>query len=386
MIGHRRMAVIVAVGAALVLAGGSTVYAATTASQPVSCTIDANVLACPLPAPPPPATVTTTSTATTTATAVATTTVTAPPTTATVTRTASVTNTVTPTTSASTTTTTAAPVAGANLNLDWNTCNTSQWTGNSSLEAGSTPAHQSVVVSDLRRTATGCANRFEIHNASTDINSGFRALWSKYDTQEGTAGGSDFVYGLSIRVSAVPNYAAVWELHQRANIYSVDNDLALAPHALMFRSGQLQYREMTGAAQWVNGQWTSYANYQDQKVLLPTVAADTWYDVMIRIKTSEGTDGLTQVYARQAGQPWPSTPNWQNAGPSVQYIPGGLDPNIPNKISTFTPAGGYSGLFVTTGIYTGSNTWAQSVSQVNVWIDELRRYPDLPSAKAGWNN
>jgi len=364
--------------------GGTVAYGAATSTD-VACTITENTLSCPLPASPAPVTVT--ESATVTAPPV---TVTAPP----VTVTATVTSTVAPPVSTSppvtttAATTSAPPVAGANLNLDWDTCDTSQWTatGWGSLEAGSQPAHQSVVVSDVRRVPTGCANRFEIHNNATDINTGFRALWSRYDSQEGTVGGTDFVWGLSFRVSAVPAYAAVWELHHRSNIYSIDNDLALAPHAVMIRNGQLQYREMTGAGVWSGGQWTGYSNYQDQKVLLPTVAANTWYDVLIRVKTSEGADGLTQVYAKPAGQAWPSVPSWQNAGPSLPFVPGGLDPKVPNKISVSQPGAGASltGLYVTVGMYTGSNSWAQPTSQVYTWVDQLRRYPDLVSAKAGW--
>ena len=121
-------------------------------------------------------------------------------------------------------------------------------------------------------------------------------------------------------------------------------------------------------------------------MVLPSLSANTWYDVMIRIKTSEGADGLTQVYARRAGQAWLTMPSWQNAGPSLPYVPGGLDPKIPKKIDTYQPGAGanLTGLYVTTGLYTGSNTWAQSTSQVYAYIDQLRRYTDFASAKAGF--
>src|SRR4051794_10191513 len=55
---------------------------------------------------------------------------------------------------------------GVTLDLDWDTCDNSQWTtsGNGALEAGSDPERQSVITSQVRRVAQGCANRFEIED------------------------------------------------------------------------------------------------------------------------------------------------------------------------------------------------------------------------------
>lgn len=107
MIPRKRLAVIGAV-AALLVAGGGIAYGAA-APQPVPCTIDAEILTCPLPAKPP---VTVTSTAT------ATSTVTAPPATVTVTATPTDTVTATPTsTSTPVTTTTTTPPTGQTLGV-----------------------------------------------------------------------------------------------------------------------------------------------------------------------------------------------------------------------------------------------------------------------------
>ena len=279
--------------------------------------------------------------------------------------------------------------SGITLNLDWDTCDDSQWTatGHGRLEAGTDPRHQSVVTSSIRRSESGCADRFEIHDDRTDINAGFRSLWARYDSGEGTTGGVDFVYGLSFRVSSVLRYVHIWELQKRANLYADLPQLSVAPHALLIRDGQLQYREMTGAARWEDGRWAGWSNYQDQRVVLARVSPDTWYDVMIRIRTSEGADGLTQVYARQAGQAWPTEPDWQNRGPSLPYIPGGLDPDIPRKISVYQPSAataGLTGLYVEAGVYTGSSSWQEATSRVYVYLDELRRYATLASARAGF--
>jgi hypothetical protein len=278
---------------------------------------------------------------------------------------------------------------GITLNLDWDICSSAQWTatGHGALEESNDPGRHSVLTSQIRRANEGCANRFEIKDSFLDMKSGFRALWAKYDSNEGTTGGTDFVYGLSFQANAVPRYAHIWELHQRANIYRIDPDLSVAPHALIIRDGALQYREMTGAARWNGDEWTGWSNDQDQQVLLASLLPNTWYDVMIRIKASEQANGLTQVYVRQAGQSWPASPSWQNSGPSLPYVPGGLDPRIPDKIGVYQAepdTDGLTGLFLAAGIYTGSSTWIDPVSPVIVYLDQLRRYTDLASAKAGF--
>jgi hypothetical protein len=278
---------------------------------------------------------------------------------------------------------------GATLDLDWDSCTDAQWTatGHGGLEAGSEPERQSTITSEIRRSYQGCANRFEIRNDPSDVNSGFRALWARYDSNEGTTGGVDFVYGLSFRLNVIPSYAHVWILHQRANIYQIDPDLAVAPHALMIRDGALQYRELTGAAVWADGEWLGWSNAQDRQTVLPDLSPNIWYDVMIRIRASEFADGLTQVYARQAGHSWPARPSWQNAGPSLPYVPGGQDPRIPEKIDVYQSQPGYpglTGLYLEVGIYTGSSTWEQPQSLVQVYLDDLRRYVDLASARSGF--
>jgi hypothetical protein len=220
-------------------------------------------------------------------------------------------------------------------------------------------------------------------------NGSYRSLWAQYDSQEGTVGGSDFVYGFSFQVPTTGwGYEQLWELHQRRNIYGVSPNLAIAPHALLIRQGRLEYREMTGPARWNGSQWTGWSNYQDRIVLLPSVAANTWYDVMIHIKATEDSTGKTEVYVRQAGQAWPSAPTWVNNGPSLPYIPGGLDPNIPKKISTYDieSGTGYSGLYLEAGLYNGSTSWNETLQTIDLYMDQLRRYTDLASAKAGFPN
>lgn len=281
------------------------------------------------------------------------------------------------------------PAASATtpLNLDWDTCNNTQWTstGNGSIEAGD-PAHQLQVVSSPTRTGTGCSARFETHNSPTDqvSNGTYRSLECKYDTSDASYSGDDFVYGFSFMVPDVPLYEHIWELHQLMNINNVNPNLALAPHAVLIRNGQLQYRMMTGKALWNGSTWTGYESYNDQIPLTGALQPNAAYDVAIHIKASETSTGLIQVYVRQAGQAWPSTPTWSKSAPTVQWIPGGLDPKVPHKISTFDTYNGLKGLYVCAGVYNGSNVWQESLQQVIVYIDNLRRYTDLTSAAAGF--
>jgi hypothetical protein len=278
---------------------------------------------------------------------------------------------------------------GATLNLDWETCDESQWNldgTHGGLEA-QTPSQQSWIISTSPlRTGHGCSQKNEIANTSGDLmpGGGYRSLLAKYDSNEGFEGGNDFVYGLSIQVPVIDE-TQTWELHQRPNIYSVGNGIAIAPHAILFRNGQLQYREMTGSANWDGTQWTGWSNYQDQKVLVTSPSTNTWYDIMVHIKASEGSDGVTEVYVRPSGSAWPSTPTWSNSGPTLQYIPGGLDPNVPNKISSYdADSSGRSGFYLEMGLYNGSNTWYNTAQTIDLFTDNLRRYTDVASAKTGF--
>lgn len=280
---------------------------------------------------------------------------------------------------------------GVLRNWDFDTGNTSQWTsGNGALEAGAaqSPAgHQFAVVSSPTRDGTGYAGYHEMHNNTGDRAAGgntYRSLWGQYDEQVCGTSGEEVVYGLSLRPGQTDG-VQTWELHQRANIYNVNGSLAIAPHAILVRSNQWQYRLMAGSAIWNGSTWTGYANYQDQIPLTASITANVWYDFIVHIRASETNTGFTNVYVRQAGSAWPSTPTWSNTGPSVQFIPGGSDPAVPTKRSTFdTEAGtGYKGLYLECGIYTGSSTWFGN-SPITMYQDNLRRYDSVASAKTGF--
>jgi hypothetical protein len=281
-----------------------------------------------------------------------------------------------------------ASAAGVTLDLDSDTCNSSQWTSNGmgGIEAGD-PAHQVTFGTSQKRDPAGCATRFEMHNASSDIWAGhsYRSLLGKYDSNEGTTGGRDFSYGFSFQVEgAIPRYQHIWELHQRENIYSLGGSVSVAPHAVMLRDGRLEYRMMTGAAVWNGSSWTGYSNNNDRIVLRSSITSGTWYDVIVRVRASEGSDGLVELFVRAAGEQWSTTPIWSKAGPTLPYIPGGLDPKVPTMRSTLDTIGGQSGMYLEAGMYAGSSTWSESAQKVVLFQDNLRRYRDVASAKTGF--
>lgn len=290
------------------------------------------------------------------------------------------------------------PPGGSDLNLDYDTGTTSQWAsgqGQWSLEAGLTqnPAnHQFAIVNSPTRYGTGWCARHEMHNnPASDINFGYRSLMAKYDSDEGRDGGTDFCYGFSFQTNVSPlNYVHIWELHMRANIYNVSPSLALAPHAILLRDGQVQYRLWAGAGQWNGSSWTGYEVQLDQQMILPSYLANTWYDLIIHVKCSETASGVTEVYARQAGSSWPGSPNWASNGPNLPYVPGGLDPAVPTKQDTTWNDNGMSGLYLESGMYTGDTNWGEpekvGYPGVYMYIDQMRRYTTLAAAKAGWSD
>jgi hypothetical protein len=283
------------------------------------------------------------------------------------------------------------------LVLDWDTGDISQWTtGSGALEAGA-PAHQSTLSSTVRRGPAGWSHRFEVHNDPGDIAANsFRSLLAKYDSQEGPPGAngpSDFAYAFSFRVAqeegvtARLQYSQIWELHHRANMYSVPG-LSLAPHAVELYEGDITYRLAAGAAVWDGSAWTGWSTYLPQQLLRADYALDTWYDLVIRIKCSEGADGVTQVWCRAEGEPWPAVPQFDHAGPTLPYVPAGLDPNVPVEISTgdAIPSDGMTGLYLEAGLYTGSSTWYpnESTQQQIIYMDGMRRYPTAAAAMSGF--
>lgn len=287
----------------------------------------------------------------------------------------------------------------ADLNFDFDTGDYSQWlaTPYGRFEVGDPQtSHQTKLVTTTRN-GQGYANLYEVHNnPAVDAASGtFRAVWGKYNTNDGPPLKSEVYWGFSVMLpkyggqTAIPEYQHLWELHQRENIYGVrgtgSGNCTLAPHAVMVRNNRLEYRMMTGACRWNGTQWVGFEAYYDQQPILPSIALDTWYDVIVHIKFSEQSDGLLEVFARPAGSPWQSGPQLVIRNATLPYIPEGMHPSYPNGVHTYNPSSdGSTGLYLMSGLYTGSATWGSKLSQHYQITDNLRRYPTFQDAKAGF--
>lgn len=285
--------------------------------------------------------------------------------------------------------------AGVTLDLGWQNCSLSQWHGTGGEEVGN--PGQIAVVRHPRRGASGCAARFEVSNDPRDIWDGhsFRSLLARYDSQDGWGPNRDVTYGFSFllpieqRQTRRPGYTLLWQLHQRRDLYSVSPRLAVAPHAIeLLPDGRLVYRLAGGRARWDGTEWTGWSNWQPDNTLVADVRTGVWYDVVVHLTLSEHPDGRTQVYVRRAGQPWPAGPTWQATGANLPWIPGGLDPAVPRTRSSRTPdpGTGYTGLYVSVGLYPGGTTWdpEQPTQQIIVYVDDLRRYTGVARAEAGF--
>lgn len=283
--------------------------------------------------------------------------------------------------------------AGVTLDLDWQTCSLSQWRGTGGEEVGN--PGQITLVTRPRRTASGCAARFEVSNDPRDIweHHSFRSLLARYDSQDGWGANRDVTYAFSFRFpieqgqTGRPGYALLWELHHRRDLYAVAPALAVAPHAIeLLPDGRLVYRLAGGAAVWNGSAWTGWSTWRPDNTLVAHVRTGTWYDVVVHLRLSEHSDGRTQVYVRRAGEAWPAVPTWQASGANLPWIPGGLDPAVPRTRSSASPdpSSGYTGLYVCVGLYPGGTTWApdQSTQQIIVYVDDLRRYTGVAPAEA----
>ncbi len=82
--------------------------------------------------------------------------------------------------------------------------------------------------------------------------------------------------------------------------------------------------------------------------MLP-VPIGNWIDLIIHVRFSETNRGVLEVWHRTGDSAWPVDPQIRRAGiPTMQFIPGGVDPHIPRTIHT-------SSLYDAFGLYKGGN-------------------------------
>lgn len=317
------------------------------------------------------------------------------------------------------------PSSGVNLNFDWDVSETQAFThAASGWEVGS--AHQHARISTPTRFGTGFSERFEIHNnTATDMSGNLRALMAVVNTNDGgvtsgsIVGYPDIYYAWSSYLptsgagdanatvttgfsqTTTPSYEHLWELHERNGSFNsgAHNISEVSNHAVMIRSGQLQYRQRCGTWNWTGTAFTTpswstttpgFTGSNDQ-IPIPIVKAggtnatfvmNAWIDIIVHVRFATDSTGLVEVWARQSGQAFTTAANLTINGPTHKVITG----DGPTRTSAdVDPAYSLSGCYLEVGLYTGGTSWADASNGAHVHImDELRRYGTLAEAKANW--
>jgi hypothetical protein len=299
--------------------------------------------------------------------------------------------------------------------------------------------HQTAWVTSPTRLGSGHAERFEIHNEPGDILNGqsYRSMMDVYDTNDGgdTVGpvvGYPKVYwccsvfyptqAVNPALATVtpgfaqiqaPDYTSMFELHERANVNGSTvgiNDLkTVTNHAMMirWRDGvpQLQYRGCNGTFTWNAGagawdqpSWSLFTpgttgkNDQIGVPIVkpggtnPTFVMDDWVDFILGVEFSKTASGKVEVWARQRGQAFTTSPTLTINGPTHKVAVG--SDGVTRSSADYEDArGSYggTGLYAHIGVYPGSTTWEDAVNGAHVAIfDECRRYGTLAEAMANW--
>lgn len=311
-------------------------------------------------------------------------------------------------------------------NFDFDTSETQANSGLFGWESGQ--AHQHAWITSPTRLGAGHSERFEVHNTSADMLGNFRSLMGVYNTNEGgTTSGSivgypDVYWCVSYYVptsgagdpnatvvsgfsqSVLPPILLVFELHERGNIngstVGINNLSDVSNLALLFRSGQLQFRGRCGqwtwnGSSWNNPAWNTFTpgtNGSNDQIPLPivkpggtnaTMPLNVWIDVIFHVRFATNSTGLVELWARQAGQAFTTSPNLSITGPTHKSVLG--SDGVTRTSADVDVANGVTGCYLEVGCYEGSTGWGDGTNGAHVLIvDELRRYDALVDAKANW--
>jgi hypothetical protein len=267
---------------------------------------------------------------------------------------------------------TAAP--GIDFRGDFETGDASQF---SNLECANPRQQFGLVTAPVRQGRY--AARFQTAPGDTWDNGTIRCLAARYDTNERE--GDDYYYAFSVYFDSAPAYNLIWELHTRAEIYTVNQNLSVVPHALEVVDGRLEYRLLTGPAKWDGSTWTGWAHAEPDIPLTGSIPVRTWIDFVVHIRFTQSDRGLLEVWTRTGNGAWPTRPQVTRQGiPTLQWIPGTNDrvlghlndPRIAQAIPT-------SSLYAELGLYKGAAV-TSTVDQV--YLDGYRRGGTLAAVMA----
>lgn len=257
---------------------------------------------------------------------------------------------------------------------DFETVDTRQYTA---VECPHPTRQLKIITSPVRQGRY--AARFEVAPGDNWSNDSIRCLVANYDSNESE--GDDYYFAFSMNFPKHPSDNVVWELHSRRDIYSVDPNTSVAPHAITTAGGRLEYRLLTGPAFWNGSTWTGWSQYEPNIPLLAPIPVGQWIDVVVHIRFTHSSQGTLAVWSRTGGESWTREPQVRRDGiPTLQWIPGfenrifghRNDPRINSNIYT-------SSLYVELGLYPGTD----SVETTDVvYLDGYRRGTSLAAVRA----
>lgn len=315
------------------------------------------------------------------------------------------------------------------LDFDFDTSETQADNGAGRLGWESGQAHQHAWMTSPTRLGAGHSERFEVHNTAADQLGNFRSLMGVYNTNDGgiTSGsiigyGPDVYWCMSLYVPtsgagdanatvvagfsqvALPGYVLFFELHERGNIngstVGINNLSDVSNLAMLIRDGQLQFRGRCGTWTWNGSSWNSPVwntgtigtTGSNDQIPIPivksggtnaTMPTNVWVDIIFHIRFATNSTGLIEIWARQSGQAFTSTPNVTINGPTHKVAIG--SDSVTRTSADVDVANGVTGTFMEVGLYEGSTSWADTTNAAHVLIvDELRRHGTEAFAKANW--
>jgi hypothetical protein len=198
---------------------------------------------------------------------------------------------------------------------------------------------------------------------ATDVwlNGSVRCLAANYGSGETT--GDEYWYHVSYFIPSTGITSnLLWELHHPSSLYNLAG-CGVAPFAILTDGTQLLFRIGTGDCKIGSG-WS----YWEPKIAIPGMnpyPRNVWIDLVVHIKFEETSTGVVEVYARTAGNVWPSTPQVSRYGiPTMPYCSSCGVHNV--------------SLYWETGLYPGYSGYSGNDS---IYIDDWRRETSLAAAE-----
>ncbi len=265
-----------------------------------------------------------------------------------------------------------APLGSPNFSANFETHTAAQFSG---LECA-TPSRQFRVVTNHVRGGHYAARFEERPGDFWPGNGTVRCLAVQGQTNE--CQGDNYYYAMSFFFPRPITPNLLWETHARSSIYSLSDPLSVAPNAIAATGTSygtlataLSYRLNTGQAMWSGTSWSGWSDSEQIPIVSP-IPIGVWIDIVVHVKFSFDNTGMVEVWERTLGHRWPLRPKVQRIDvPTMQYVPGGLDPGVPTARLSDT-------LYDSIGLYKGSDLASQSDV---VYIDSYGIYNRLARAE-----